>query len=420
MIVVFFCCLAMSFSNPVLHDLDARGFLYQFTDATAIDALFNLSNDAVFYVGFDPTGKSLHVGHLLWIKLVNKLQAAGYKAIVVAGGATGKIGDPTWKDSMRTMLGKDEVCENTNSIVRKLSTLINFESGENPALLLNNDDWISKLNYADFLRDYGPLFSVNKMLAMDSVKSRLDREQHLSFLEFNYMLLQSYDFWHLFDQHNCVLQIGGSDQWSNMISGVDLIRKKTGKQVFGLSTPLLINSDGNKMGKTENGAIWLDEERTSHFEFWQYWRNVDDKDVVKLLKLFSDIAVDEIEQYESCVGTQEMNIAKEILADTVTKFVHKTVDLEAIKQTVSNVFYGAGGNLDGIEEFALDTELSLCDALVFCNLSKSKTLAKNLIAGNGVKIDGEIVQDIWWKINKDCVISVGKKNFAKITFKPAD
>lgn len=402
------------FSSPILNDLDRRGFIYQITDPKTLDDLFCGNEKIVFYVGFDPTAKSLHIGHLLWIRLINKLQNLGIKPIIIAGGATSKIGDPTWKDKERVMLDYVTVLDNMNSIIAKLKKLIKFENCDNPAILLNNDDWVSKINYMEFLRDYGPLFSVNKMLSMDSVSRRLERQQHLSFLEFNYMLLQAYDFLYLFENYNCKLQIGGADQWSNMISGTDLIRRKTGKIAIGMSMPLLTNANGMKMGKTEKGAVWMDENLMSPFDFWQYWRNVDDRDVVKLMKLFSDIDVDEIEKYELLVGKKEMNEIKIVLADTITKLVHPDVDLNSINNSAKGLFSEESLDLESIETFELEKGINICKALVLSNLTNSLTAARRLIDGKGVKFNKQIV-DTYDKII-DCsgILSVGKKKFVKI------
>lgn len=402
------------FSSPILNDLDRRGFIYQITDPKALDDLFCGNEKIVFYVGFDPTAKSLHIGHLLWIRLINKLQNLGIKPIIIAGGATSKIGDPTWKDKERVMLDYVTVLDNMNSIIAKLKKLIKFENCDNPAILLNNDDWASKINYMEFLRDYGPLFSVNKMLSMDSVSRRLERQQHLSFLEFNYMLLQAYDFLYLFENYNCKLQIGGADQWSNMISGTDLIRRKTGKIAIGMSMPLLTNANGTKMGKTEKGAVWMDENLMSPFDFWQYWRNVDDRDVVKLMKLFSDIDVDEIEKYELLVGKKEMNEIKIVLADTITKLVHPDVDLNSINNSAKGLFSEESLDLESIETFELEKGINICKVLVLSNLTNSLTAARRLIDGKGVKFNKQII-DTYDKII-DCsgILSVGKKKFVKI------
>jgi len=402
------------FSSPILNDLDRRGFIYQITDPKALDELFCGSEEIVLYVGFDPTAKSLHVGHLLWIRLINKLQNLGIKPIIIAGGATSKIGDPTWKDKERVMLDYVTVIDNMNSIIAKLKRLIKFDSCDNPAIILNNDDWISKINYMEFLRDYGPLFSVNKMLSMDSVSMRLERKQHLSFLEFNYMLLQAYDFLYLFENYNCKLQIGGADQWSNMISGTDLIRRKTGKIAIGMSMPLLTNANGKKMGKTEKGAVWMDENLMSPFDFWQYWRNIDDRDVVKLMKLFSDIDIEEIEKYELLVGKKEINEIKILLANTITKLVHPEVDLNIINNSAKGLFSENQLELENIEVFKLEKGINICKALVLTNLTNSLTSARRLIDGKGVKLNKQIVDSYDKAIDNDSILSVGKKKFVKV------
>lgn len=402
------CVMDYAFQSPLLNDLNNRYYIYQATDAEAIDQLFCSGKQVVFYLGYDPTASSLHVGHLLWIKLVNKLQNAGHKPIVLVGGATGKIGDPTWKETQRKMLSYETILDNIASISRKLSTLVKF-TGDNAVIPVNNDEWLSKLKYMDFLREYGSLFSVNKMLAMDSVSTRLERQQHLSFLEFNYMILQAYDFLHLFETYNCVLQIGGQDQWSNMTHGVDLVRRKTGKDVFGMSIPLLVNSDGKKMGKTEAGVVWLDEKLLPPFDFWQYWRNVDDRDVVKLLKIFTDLPLEEIEKYSAFIGTSKINEAKIILADSVTSFVHPTADLNAIKQSASS-----GTHSDAIEEFRISSPMSLDKVLKECGLAESATQAKRLVEGGGVKIDGVQINKYDTIVDHSCLIAVGKKKLKKI------
>ena len=394
--------------SSFLQELDNRGFLYQCTNIEALDNIFNNNQKVTFYLGYDPTAKSLHVGHLLWIRLVKKLHDAGHRPIVLTGGATGKIGDPTWKETQRKMLDYDTILDNIKSINTKLTNIFGSNIKDNSIIMLNNDDWLSKLNYMEFLRDFGPLFSVNKMLTMDSISSRLQRQQHLSFLEFNYMLLQAYDFLYLFENYNCTLQIGGQDQWSNVISGIDLIRRKQEKEAYGLSIPLLLTSDGKKMGKSESGTVWLDENMLSPLDFWQYWRNVDDKDVIKLMKLFTDLSIDEIEKFTRYVGTKEINEAKIILADAVTLFVHPTVNLDDIKIAVS------GKNVsEAIETVKLDAPLQLDKALVKAGLSESATQAKQLISGNGVRIDNVVISDYTYIIDKSCLVSVGKKKFKK-------
>ena len=394
--------------SSFLQELDSRGFLYQCTNIEALDNIFNNNQKVTFYLGYDPTAKSLHVGHLLWIRLVKKLHDAGHRPIVLTGGATGKIGDPTWKETQRKMLDYDTILDNIKSINNKLTNIFGSNIKDNSIIMLNNDDWLSKLNYMEFLRDFGPLFSVNKMLTMDSISSRLQRQQHLSFLEFNYMLLQAYDFLYLFENYNCTLQIGGQDQWSNVISGIDLIRRKQEKEAYGLSIPLLLTSDGKKMGKSESGTVWLDENMLSPLDFWQYWRNVDDKDVIKLMKLFTDLSIDEIEIFTKYVGTKEINDAKIILADAVTSFVHPTANLDDIKSAVS------GQNVsEAIETVKLDAPLQLDKALVKAGLSESATQAKQLIFGNGVRIDNVVINDYTYIIDNTCLVSVGKKKFKK-------
>ena len=405
--------LDYNFLSPVLKDLNNRGFIYQVTDPAELDRLFMSGEQITFYVGFDPTAKSLHVGHLLWIRLINKLQKLGINAIIICGGATSKIGDPTWKDKERVMLDYQTVLENIKSITLKLKKLVKFDNCDNPVRMLNNDDWISKINYVEFLRDYGPMFSVNKMLTMDSVSNRLARQQHLSFLEFNYMLLQAYDFLYLFEKYNCQIQLGGADQWSNMISGVDLIRRKTGKIGIGMSMPLLTNADGKKMGKTEKGAVWMDEQLMSPFDFWQYWRNIDDRDVTKLMKLFTDIEVPEIEQFENLVGTQKMNEKKIMIADAITSMVHPDADLETIHNTACGLFNNEQSNISCVTEFDITKNTRIDKALVITGLAQSQTAARRLIDGRGVKIDGKIIDRYDELLTSDCVLSVGKKKFAK-------
>jgi tyrosyl-tRNA synthetase len=405
------------FRSDILNSLSDRGFLYQITDAGSLDDLLcDSASETIFYIGCDPTASSLHVGHLLWIKLVNKLQEAGLKPIVVIGGATGKIGDPTWKDQQRAMLELDVISSNVSSITSKLRTLLKFGDAGNGAILLNNDDWVSRLNYMDFLREYGPSFSVNKMLALDSISARLERQQHLSFLEFSYMLIQAYDFLYLFENHGCKVQLGGADQWANMIFGVDLIRRRTGQLAYGVSTPLLTNSNGLKMGKTEKGSVWLDESLTSAFEFWQYWRNVDDADVTKLLKLFSDMSLDEIGRCEDLIGTAAINDMKVLLADAVTSFVHPTTDLQAIKATASSLFgSGENGCAQVVDTFVLKRGTKICNALHDTKLAASLTAARRLIDGRGIRIDGTVVEDYEATITGDCIISAGRKKFARIS-----
>ncbi len=385
------------FTNELLHDLHERGFVYQCTDANGLDKVFNSGKPVTFYVGCDPTAKSLHVGHLLWIRLVYKMKIAGHNPIVLLGGATAKIGDPSWKDKERSMLSADVVSENKAAIEKILHRILHCV--ENDVMYVDNDDWLSKLKYLEFLRDYGSIVSVNKMLAMDSVNQRLQRQQHLSFLEFNYMLLQAYDFLHLYNEHNCILEIGGADQWSNIISGVDFIRRIKSKDVFGLTMPLLTNANGVKMGKTVDGAVWLDADMMSPHDFWQYWRNVDDRDVTKLLKLFTDMPLDEISKYDDMVASPEINKAKIILADSVTEFVHSSDIVKNVHDMLSHA---------RTENVNIQKNATLDSVVLLCNLSTSMTQARKLIESGVIKVDDVTVTDIKIKIEKNCVLTCGK------------
>jgi tyrosyl-tRNA synthetase len=392
----------------LLRDLAARGFVYQYTNQAGIDALFNAERPVTFYVGFDPTALNLHIGHLFWIRLVQKLKAGSHNPLVLCGGGTAKIGDTTWKDKVRSMLDYKVIQENIKSIMSTLTRLIG------DVKMVDNDDWLSKLNYLEFLRDYGSMFSVNKMLTMDSVSERLRRQQHLSFLEFNYALLQAYDFLYLFESQNCKLQIGGADQWSNIISGVDIIRRVKEQEAYGLTMPLLTNANGVKMGKTVGGAVWLNASMTSPFDFWQYWRNVDDRDVCKFLKIFTDLPISEINEYESDIGTPKINEAKIKLADGVTEFVHTKEAVNSVKQTVKSLFGSCSDGTHDIPDILLPKGTSLDSVLMSAGLASSLTQARKLIEGNGVKVDDVLINSIKHKIEKECVVVVGKKNFRKI------
>lgn len=385
------------FTNELLHDLHERGFVYQCTDANGLDKVFNSGKPVTFYVGCDPTAKSLHVGHLLWIRLVYKMKIAGHNPIVLLGGATAKIGDPSWKDKERSMLSADVVSENKAAIEKILHRILHCV--ENDVTYVDNDDWLSKLKYLEFLRDYGSIVSVNKMLTMDSVSQRLQRQQHLSFLEFNYMLLQAYDFLHLYNEYNCILEMGGADQWSNIISGVDFIRRIKNEDVFGLTMPLLTNANGVKMGKTVDGAVWLDADMMSPHDFWQYWRNVDDRDVTKLLKLFTDMPLDEISKYDDMVASPEINEAKIILADSVTEFVHSSDIVKNVHDMLSHT---------RTENVNIQKNATLDSVVLLCNLSTSMTQARKLIESGVIKVDDVTVTDIKTKIEKNCVLTCGK------------
>ncbi|HQA18956.1 MAG TPA: tyrosine--tRNA ligase, partial [Novosphingobium sp.] len=306
----------MTYNSTLLRLLDERGYIHQLTDAEGLDAL--AANQVVpGYIGFDATAPSLHVGSLVQIMLLRRLQQAGHKPIVLMGGGTTKVGDPSGKDESRKLLTSETIDANIASIRKVFERLLTFGDGPTDAVMINNDDWLAKLGYVDLLREVGPHFTINRMLTFDSVKLRLDREQPLTFLEFNYMILQAYDFRELALQHGCRLQMGGSDQWGNIVNGIELTRRMNGIEVFGATTPLLTTADGAKMGKTAAGAVWLNEDALPAYDFWQYWRNCDDRDVGKFLRLFTDLPLDEIARLES-LGGAEINEAKKILATAAT------------------------------------------------------------------------------------------------------
>lgn len=401
--------LDYEFKSKLLKDLNERGFLYQTTDAAYLDNVFSSNKPVTFYVGFDPTAKSLHMGHLIWIVFINKMQKAGHRPIVLAGGATATIGDPTWKDAERSVLDDETVLQNMTHITNRLGKFIDFEQSSNKAILINNDDWISKLKLMDFLQNYGRFFSVNKMLTQDSISTRLENRKHLSFLEFSYSLLQAYDFLHLYEQQNCLLQVGGADQWSNIISGVDLIRRAKGAQALGMTFPLLVSASGKKMGKTESGAIWLSPDLTSPFEFWQYFRNVDDNDVIKLLKIFTDTPLDKIKEMEGWLGSSKINDAKILLADEVTSFVHSKDDVVQIHTQVKAIFIDKDLESSDFEEITVYAGERLDKIMTDNEFTKSLGEARRLIQGGGVKIDSEKILETTWIVEESCTLSIGKK-----------
>ena len=383
-----------------------RGFLHQCTGITELDAKFMADGDGVVsaYLGFDATADSLHVGSLLQIMILRHLQKSGHRPIVLIGGGTSKVGDPTGKDESRQLLDDEGVARNTAGISKVFNTFLDFEkegsddNAANAAIMVNNNDWLSNLNYLDFLREYGTQFSINRMLNFESVKQRLNREAPFSFLEFNYMILQAYDFLELFRRHNAILQLGGSDQWGNMISGTELGRRCDGAHLFALTAPLITKSDGTKMGKTAGGAIWLNAEKLSEYDYWQFWRNTSDEDVIKFMKLFTELPMDEIEKLESMEGSA-INQAKIVLADEATAMLHGKDCLAEIHQTVENMFKGAGESTDGLPRIFVEaSELEgdgkrFADLFMDLELTKSKKEARRLIAGGGAKVDGEKIAD---------------------------
>ncbi len=398
-----------NYTSTLLRTLSERGYIHQLTYAEGLD---KLANTAVIpgYIGFDATAPSLHIGSLVQIMMLRRLQQAGHKPIVVMGGGTTKVGDPSGKDESRKMLTADGIQANIASIRKVFERLLTFGDGPTDAIMVDNDEWLSALGYVDLLRTVGPHFTINRMLTFDSVKLRLDREQPLTFLEFNYMILQAYDFRELALRHGCRLQMGGSDQWGNIINGIELTRRMEGKELFGLTTPLLTTADGAKMGKTAAGAVWLNEEQLPAYDFWQYWRNTDDRDVGKFLRLFTDLPLDEIARLESLAGS-EINAAKVVLANEVTKLCRGDEAARAAESTASATF-GSGGVGEDLPVFGLPAKgISIIDALVGIGFAASRGEAKRLIAGGGAKLDGVGVTSENYHISGGCEvrISSGKK-----------
>ncbi len=413
----------MNFKSEFLQILDERGLLNQCTDLEGLDNL--LSQETVSaYVGYDPTASSLHVGHMISIIMLRHFQQSGHRPIVLMGGGTGMIGDPTGKDKQRNMLTLDVINQNIEAIKTVFSRFIDFSESSTGAIIVNNADWLNQFGYLEFLRNFGPHFTINRMLTFDSVKSRLDREQPLTFLEFNYMLLQGVDFLQLSRSHNVCLQMGGSDQWGNILNGVELGRRVDSKNLYGLTSPLLLNSAGKKMGKTEYGAVWLDESLMTPYDFWQYWRNVDDADVHKLLRMITDLPMNEIRKLETLQGA-EINEAKKVLANEITTLVHGKQAAENAFKTAQKTFEQGriGDDLPrfSIEKSLLSKGLKAWETLVLTKLCKSNGEARRQIKGGGGKLNGKAFTDIEQlvtldDINNDDVImiSLGKKRHALI------
>ena len=405
----------------VYDELKARGLIAQTTSEEKIRDLLN--NDKItFYIGFDPTADSLHVGHFVQIMVMSWMQKAGHVPIALFGGGTGMIGDPSGKTDMRKMLTKEDIDHNIACFQKQMSRLIDFSEGK--AIMANNGDWLLNLNYIDFLREVGVHFSVNRMLAAECYKQRLERG--LSFFELNYMLMQSYDFLELNHRHNCVMELGGDDQWSNIIGGVELLRRKEAKEAYGMTFTLLTTSEGKKMGKTEKGAVWLDPEKTSPFEFYQYWRNVDDADVIRCLKILTFLPLEEINELEKLEGG-ELNKAKEILAYEVTKLIHGEEEAKKAQEGARALF-GKGANTDNMPSTAIteavftDGEIGVLDLMVKTKLAPSRAEGRRLIEQGGVAVDDVKVPSISAKLSlekdfekKYVIIKKGKKVFHKVT-----
>jgi tyrosyl-tRNA synthetase len=400
----------------IYEELKERGLIAQVTDEEKIRDLVN-NGKATFYIGFDPTADSLHIGHFMTLCLMKRLQLAGNRPIALLGGGTAMIGDPSGRNDMRKMLTKADIDHNIACLKKQMERFIDFSDGK--ALLLNNADWLLNLNYVDVLRDVGTCFSVNKMLTAECYKQRMERG--LSFLEFNYMIMQSYDFYHLFKEYGCALEFGGDDQWSNMLGGTELIRKKLGKDAEALTINLLLKSDGTKMGKTAGGAVWLDENKFSVYDFFQYWRNVDDADVIKFIKMLTFIPLDEIKQMESWRGEQ-LNKAKEILAFEVTKMIHGEEKATKALEATRALFGKGNGEVPTftLKEADLNNgEIDICSLLVSSLLCPTKSDARRNVEQGGVSIDDVKITDPKHLIYKDTLkngilIKKGKKSFKKV------
>jgi len=402
---------ATPYSSDLLKLLDERGYIHQLTDAKGLDALAQ-RQVVPGYIGFDATAPSLHVGSLVQIMLLRRLQQAGHKPIVVMGGGTTKVGDPSGKDESRKLLTTETIQDYISSIRKVFERLLTFGDGPTDAVMVDNDEWLSQLSYIDLLRDVGPHFTINRMLTFDSVKLRLEREQPLTFLEFNYMILQAYDFRELALRYECRLQMGGSDQWGNIVNGIELTRRMEGIELFGVTTPLLTTADGAKMGKTASGAVWLNEDALATYDFWQYWRNCDDRDVGRFLRLFTDLPLDEVARLEALEGA-EINDAKIVLANEVTRLCRGDEAARAAEQTAKETFAdgGLGGDLPVLEVPAEGIRLAAaCTAIGFTG---SNGEAKRKITEGAVRIDDEPVNDAGFVIvlarGETRKLSLGKK-----------
>ena len=409
--------------SQFLREFIARGYFHQCTDLEALDKVA-LAGELTGYIGFDATADSLHVGSLVQIMLLRHLQRAGHKPIVLMGGGTTKIGDPSGKDDSRKLLSGEDIAHNIAGIKRIFSRFLTFGEGHSDAVMVNNADWLDRLEYIPFLRDYGRHFSVNRMLSFDSVKLRLEREQPLSFLEFNYMVLQAYDFLELSRRHGCRLQMGGSDQWGNIVNGVDLGRRVDNRLMFGLTTPLITTSGGAKMGKTAAGAIWLNAERLPAYDYWQYWRDTSDADTGRFLRMFTDLPLDEIARLEALKG-QEINAAKVVLATEATAMAHGRAAADAAAETARQTFGegGAGDELPRIEVASGDLARGIpaIDLFQRSGLASSKSEARRLIKGGGARVNGEAISDEAAVLNRGNVtaegyikLSAGKKKHALV------
>ena len=405
--------------NKFLKEFKDRGFFYQCTGEENLSQLLDKEKTRA-YIGFDCTAESLHVGSLLQIMCLRLLQKHGHRPIVLLGGGTTRIGDPSGKDKTRTILSEEEIEKNINNIEKILKNFLNCENPNTKPIFVNNYSWLKNLNYISFLRDIGKHFTINKMLSFDSVKTRLEREQSLSYMEFNYMILQAYDFLELNKKENCMLQIGGSDQWGNIVNGVELIKRHSNNHVYGLTTPLITLASGAKMGKTESGAVWLDKKFLSPYDYWQFWRNIDDRDVLKFLKIFTDISIEEIEK----IKDKDINELKILLANKTTAMLHGEEEANNSQVTAKQTFADnvLGNNLPSItiEEEMLVNPINIIDLIAMSELETSKSEIRRLIRANGIKINGQTISDerllITKSLFKDKLIklSLGKKKHIKV------
>ena len=405
--------------NKFLKEFKDRGFFYQCTGEDNLSKLLDKEKINA-YIGFDCTAESLHVGSLLQIMCLRLLQKHGHRPIVLLGGGTTRIGDPSGKDKTRAILNEEEIEKNIKNIEKILKNFLDIKDPKTKPIFVNNHSWLKGLNYISFLRDIGKHFTINKMLSFDSVKTRLQREQSLSYMEFNYMILQAYDFLELNKKENCVLQIGGSDQWGNIINGVDLIKRHSNKQAYGLTTPLITLASGAKMGKTESGAVWLDKKFLTPYDYWQFWRNVDDRDVLKFIKIFTDMDINEIKKIEN----NDVNELKILLANKATEMLHGVMEAKNSEETGKQTFAdnSMGKNLPSIlvSEKELKKKMTIIDLIVLSKLENSKSEIRRLIKGNGVRINGQLIADEKLIITKDLFqnnpakLSLGKKRHLKV------
>ena len=405
--------------NKFLKEFKDRGFFYQCTNENELSELLNQKKIKT-YIGFDCTAESLHVGSLLQIMCLRLLQKHGHQPIVLLGGGTTRIGDPSGKDKTRKILSEDEIEKNTKNIESIIRSYLSFENEDTKPIFVNNYTWLKDLNYISFLRDIGKHFTINKMLSFDSVKTRLDREQSLSYMEFNYMILQAYDFLELNKKENCVLQVGGSDQWGNIVNGVDLIKRYSNNQAYGLTTPLITLASGAKMGKTENGAIWLDKKFLSPYDYWQFWRNTDDRDVIKFLNIFTDLTIQEIKDLKD----EDINKLKTLLANKTTSMLHGDIEAKNSENSAKEAFTenSSGSNLPSVQIELKDIKkkINILDLIILSKLESSKSEVRRLVRGKAVKINNEIILDEKKIISEDFFqndflkLSLGKKRHIKI------